>query len=63
MSARRCLRRSCDRGRAQGQVFCGVCWAGLPQDLRDEFYATRAHSNERRAMLLKVIRWAQENLP
>jgi len=48
---------ACEKGsKRPGQVLCRACWRGLPRHLRDRFYATRPHSNQRRQAVLDVYR-------
>lgn len=54
---RRCLLPTCREARRQGDAFCIEHWNSVPQAMRNAFWDTRPHSNERRGELLKIVRW------
>jgi len=59
----RCLVRSCDQNRADGQLFCRPHWYALPAELRGRIwrlFRNQPGSKEHRAAVLEAIRLANQ---
>ena len=58
-----CMLPGCTNSKSPDHAMCGTHWGRLPADVREAFWATRPHSNERRYQLMQVFRFALRNKP
>lgn len=56
--SRSCPIPTCSNTRARGNAMCTSCWLDIPKPVRDAYWATKPHSDERRAALLEIYRTA-----